>query len=333
MCNVTITPVENQPPLFSVWRQLTKADLIVHDAIQYLGEYCLQAQIIELTGLSRQQVSRSIKHLESLGVLRVDRTNQQNVYFVEQKCNKHVTHVVTSTITNTHTSTNTDIIPAYNPAPQPVLTQNDDYQNLLYFGILPHRKPDGYQGQTPAETLIFEPAAEAIRANLRLWRDLDERGQLDLTYNGKPMKSWLIWLRVRDLKQPAIRRTEAYDWTHVETPAIDPIPQAHALGDAAIDAIPTADAQPPSERIFSATEGDGDSEDSELDAIWRDALDRLQGQMLTATFDRYLQGSRLVSLDNGVATVQPPDALAGPWLESQLRPVIERAVGAEVALA
>ena len=330
MTNLTITHVENQPPLFAVWRQLTKADLIVHQAIEYLGEYCLQAQIIELTGLSRQQVSRSIKHLESLGVLRVDRSNQQNVYFVEQKCNKHVTHVVTFTNTNTPTPTNADTIPTYNQAPQPVLTQNDDYQNLLYFGILPHRKPDGYQGQTPAETLIFEPSAEAIRANLRLWRDLDERGQLDLTYNGKPMKSWLIWLRVRDLKQPAIKRTETYDWTRLETPASDPIPQAHALEDAAIDIIPTADAQPPSERNFSAPETDGDSE---LDAIWRDALDRLQGQMLTATFDRYLQGSRLVSLADGVATVQPPDALAGERLAGPMRGAIERAVGAEVAVA
>ena len=329
MSNLTITHAENQPPLFAVWRQLTKADLIVHDAIQYLGEYCLQTQIIELTGLSRQQVSMSIKRLESLGVLRVDRSNQQNVYFLSQERQANVKHDFTSTCTITHTPTNTDTIPNYNPAPQPVLTQNDDYQNLLYFGILPHRKPDGYPGQTPAETLIFEPSSEAIRANLRLWRDLDERGQLDLTYRGKPMKSWLIWLRVRDLKQPGIKRTERYDWTHVETPAIAPIPQADALEVPLDDAI-TEDAQKLSAVNFSATE---DEADSELDAIWRDVLDRLRGQMLHATFDRYLQGSRLVSLDDGVATVQPPDALAGPWLESQLRPVIERAVGAEVAVA
>ena len=134
------------------------------------------------------------------------------------------------------------------------------------------------------------------------------------------------WLSVVSL----CKRTEAYDWTRLETPASAPIPQADALEDAEIDAIPTADAQTLSAANFSATEGDGDSE---LDAIWRDALERLKYQMLAETYARYLQGSRLVSLANGVATVQPPDAAAGERLAGPMRPVIERAVGAEVTLA
>ena len=55
--------------------------------------------------------------------------------------------------------------------------------------------------------------------------------------------------------------------------------------------------------------------------------------MLTATFEKFLRGSRLVSLANGVATVQPPDALAGERLAGPMRGAIERAVGAEVAVA
>ena len=55
--------------------------------------------------------------------------------------------------------------------------------------------------------------------------------------------------------------------------------------------------------------------------------------MLTATFDRYLAGNRLDKLADGVATVPPPDDAARPWLAGQLRPVIERAVGAAVAVA
>ena len=55
--------------------------------------------------------------------------------------------------------------------------------------------------------------------------------------------------------------------------------------------------------------------------------------MLTATYSRYLEGSRLVSLEDGIATVQPPDPLAGERLAGPMRGAIERAVGAAVALA
>ena len=94
--------------------------------------------------------------------------------------------------------------------------------------------------------------------------------------------------------------------------------------------IPTAATQPFSECNFSGVESDGESD---LDAIWRDALERLRGQMLTATYSRYLAGSRLVSLEDGVATVQPPDALAGERLAGPMRETIERAVGATMTLA
>lgn len=45
-----------KPTIFSVWRELTPADIITYQAIIALGEYSLQSEITDLTELSKRQI-------------------------------------------------------------------------------------------------------------------------------------------------------------------------------------------------------------------------------------------------------------------------------------
>ncbi len=58
--------------------------------------------------------------------------------------------------------------------------------------------------------------------------------------------------------------------------------------------------------------------------IWQAALGDLQLQMTRATFDTWLQGSRVVAYEDQVLTVFVRHAYAVDWLENRLLPVIQR---------
>ncbi len=343
MQNDTTFHVLNQDLILHNLSNLTKSDIAMYRVLEHVGQ-ATTAQIADVTGLCSRQVSRSGKALAALDLITIDRLGRVNVYALAgSKGDESVIYSLSSSNSNfstdseTQDKTVTHAQSLDDPA-QLALIENGHAQNLGLLDIAPQAMtdlrelsispnalqrfasaPELAKHYSPAKILMHFDADGTIAANLAAWADAWRDDSLDLDYHGKPMSAALIWVRILEGQAPPLKE-----------PAIAPIPQADALEDAAIDIIPTADAQTPSERNFSAPETDAESE---LDAIWCDALDRLQGQMLTATFDRYLQGSRLVSLADGVATVQPPDALAGPWLEGQLRPVIERAVGAAVALA
>ena len=105
MQNDTIAVSRNQDLKFKVWKQLTKADMIILDAIKHLGEYCLQSEIMALVDLSRRQVSLSIKRLEDFGLLKVDRSSNRNVYFFGDDGATNEKHACALEPSNTLTTT------------------------------------------------------------------------------------------------------------------------------------------------------------------------------------------------------------------------------------
>ena len=344
MQNDTTFHALNQDPVLHNLSNLTKSDIAMYRVLEHVGQ-ATTAQIADVTGLCPRQVSRSGKALAALNLITINRLGRVNVYSLPgSKGNESVRDSLSSSSSSffsTDSETQDKRVQHTQSLQDPAqlaLIENGHAQNLGLLDIAPQAMtdlrelsispnalqrfasaPELAKHYSPAKILMHFDADGTIAANLAAWADAWRDDSLDLDYHGKPMSAALIWVRILEGQVPPMKE-----------PAIAPIPQASALDGAKIDAIPIDAAQPPLAVNFSATEGDGESE---LDAIWRDALERLRGQMLAATYDKFLKGSRLVSLADGVATVQPPDALAGERLAGPMRGAIERVVGATVALA
>ncbi len=65
---------------------------------------------------------------------------------------------------------------------------------------------------------------------------------------------------------------------------------------------------------------------AEAHRLWARCLGELQLQMTRATFDAWLQGSRVVKADDGCLTIAVRHAHAVDWLQNRLLPVIQRTV-------
>ena len=66
---------------------------------------------------------------------------------------------------------------------------------------------------------------------------------------------------------------------------------------------------------------------TELDLVWSAVLEQLALTMPSGTFDMYIRPTRLLAIDNGVATIAIP-AASGDWIENQLRRQLQNELNA-----
>ena len=100
-------------------------------------------------------------------------------------------------------------------------------------------------------------------------------------------------------------------------------------------AVGGSDSQsPPTEGVVTHSHQGSDSQSHDqdpcikTDGLWSQVLIELQATLTQGTFDRWLRGSRLVSMDNGHAVVSVGDEYARDWLSHRLRPTVERSLSA-----
>jgi hypothetical protein len=66
---------------------------------------------------------------------------------------------------------------------------------------------------------------------------------------------------------------------------------------------------------------------SEEERTWQAVLDELKLQMPPATYEMWVVGSSLLSIENGVATIQAAHENARGWMEARMRTMISRELG------
>lgn len=65
---------------------------------------------------------------------------------------------------------------------------------------------------------------------------------------------------------------------------------------------------------------------TEMQTIWRQALDELKLQLTTGTFQTFLEHAQLVSAQDGVYVIDARNEHAREWLDARLRTTVERAL-------
>lgn len=90
-------------------------------------------------------------------------------------------------------------------------------------------------------------------------------------------------------------------------------------------------APPPDDPAPETGQAKPGSEDAprlvEDDPIWSQALAELAQQMTTATFETWMRGTALRSLEDGRAVIVAPNDYARSWLDDRLRATIKRTLG------
>ncbi|WP_347245963.1 DnaA N-terminal domain-containing protein [Thermogutta sp.] len=73
-----------------------------------------------------------------------------------------------------------------------------------------------------------------------------------------------------------------------------------------------------------AREAVPEEETPEPERLWQRALGELQLELTRATFETWLRGSRAIACEDGTFVIRVANTYARDWLESRLKPVVER---------
>lgn len=90
-----------------------------------------------------------------------------------------------------------------------------------------------------------------------------------------------------------------------------------SLGD-----IPSGDI--PSGDILTPELKEPEPVNTEIEVIWNSVTDHLKGDLLRASYDKYIPGSRIIEFDHDCIVVSARDAEARDWMDDRLTATVQR---------
>ena len=231
MNNEHPTQTDFNTAIFLHAKDLTKSDILCYHALGALGEtagcQAYQDEIATQAGLSGRQTQRSLKKLEEIGLISIDRSRRHHhsYHFTYPKpaaaansaCPVNTTHESPQSDKKPSNTLNTTKTNKSNTKKQLTLIENNNLQNLGSLDIDAQGNlkaldinpdltqpfssaPKLLKKYTPAQILILHDPEGEIAANLELWSETWRAGKANLV----GLKPALIWCKIVEGQEPPL---------------------------------------------------------------------------------------------------------------------------------
>jgi predicted transcriptional regulator len=348
--------------IFAHAKDLTKSDILCYQALGALGSaaecQAWQDEIAAQSTLSNRQTQRSLKKLESVGLISIDRSRRHHLIyrFTHPKavaeepvfCRFETTHESSQNDKRGSNTLNTTKGIKNNEKRQLTMMENRNMQNLgtldidaqsnlQVLDIRPEltqpffTAPRLIKSFSPAQILLGHDPEGAIASNLARWSDAWREGVADLV----GLQPALIWCKIVEGQEPPLLEgaSVTVDVTEVLEAAGEPVsggeaePVSGRAGERGGEESSCSGAVRVEEDA-GARQGRSvvGGQRSEAERIWERAQALLSGQMTRAMYGQVFGGSRLEAGEGGGYSVVFNSSYSRDWVAHRLENVVRRAL-------